>query len=558
MNRILLLLTFCSLYLVTSGQEIISFADAEVKRICVEKWDTNKDGELSKDEAAAVKELGVGFYSNTSIITFEELQFFTGLSTIPNQAFYGCNHLSSIKLPNTITTINGLAFGNCNSLTSLTIPKTVNKIGLCAFQGCESLTSIDIPENISILEQSLFFNCTKLSKITIPSNISVIEDGVFQSCKSLTSVSLPSSVTEIGKYAFNGCTNLKEIKLPEGITKISENMFGGCSNLESVSLPSSVTEIGEWAFLDCSSLKSITIPKKVKSIGRQAFYWLDKLEKVTSLIENPFELYDVFSYKIKDIPLFVPKASADSYKSLTQWNNFKCILYADAPNYFKLKYYLDDELYKSYDVEYGASITKEPDPKKEGYSFTGWSNLPSTMPAEDVTVTGSFTINKYNLVYRVDGVDYKKYKVEYGSPITPEVEPSKEGYTFSGWQDLPSTMPAHDVVVKGVFNVNVYTVTYMIDGIEYRTQKVNYGDKIVPPDAPSKAGYTFEWINVPKTMPAYDIVIEGNYITGITNVDMQDSIIMIHNLKGNKVSTLSKGVNIIRFRDGKIQKRIVK
>lgn len=438
------------------------------------------------------------------------------------------------------------------------IPETVNRIGFAAFDECKDLTSINIPEKVTILELSLFSRCVKLSKITIPSNISVIGDYVFQSCESLTSLSLPSSIKEIGKGAFNGCTKLKEINIPEGIKEITADMFSSCSSLESISLPNSIIDIGDYAFGGCSSLKSITIPKNVKSIGRHAFYWLGKLEKVTSLIEKPFELSDAFSSNINNIPLFVPKASADSYKSLTQWNSFKCILYADAPNYFKLKYYLDDVLYKSYDVEYGASITKEPDPKKEGYSFTGWSNLPSTMPAEDVTVTGSFTINKYNLVYRVDGVDYKKYKVEYGSPITPEVEPSKEGYTFFGWQDLPSTMPAHDVVVKGVFNVNVYTVTYMIDGIEYRTQKVNYGDKIVPPDAPSKAGYTFEWINVPKTMPAYDIVIEGNYITGITNVDMQDSIIMIHNLKGNKVSTLSKGVNIIRFRNGKIQKRIVK
>lgn len=558
MNRFLLSLVFCSLSIISSGQENISFADAEVKRICVEKWDTNKDGELSKDEAAAVNDFGLDFHSNKTITSFDEFQFFTGLSTIPIQSFYGCNHLSSIKLPNGISEIGHMAFDGCKRLTSLLIPKTVKKIGFSTFRGCESLTSINIPENLSILEQALFAQCVKLPKITIPSNITIIEDGVFQSCESLTSVYLPSSVREIGKAAFNGCTKLKEINIPEGVEKITSDMVSGCESLESISLPNSLTEIDGYAFGGCSSLKSITIPKNVKSIGRHAFYFMNKLEKVTSLIEEPFELYDVFSYEIANIPLFVPKASADSYKSLTQWNKFKCILYADAPNYFKLEYYLDGELYKSYDVEYGANISKEPDPQKEGYSFNGWSNLPSTMPAENVKVTGSFTINKYNLVYRVDGVDYKTYKVEYGSPITPEVEPSKEGYTFSGWQDLPTTMPAHDVVVNGVFNVNIYTVTYMIEGVEYRTQRVNYGDPIVPPTAPTKAGYTFDWINVPATMPAHDIVIEGSYTSGITELKSNESVQMIYGLDGNRKNGLQKGLNIIKSDDGKTKKVFAK
>lgn len=558
MNRFLLSLVFCSLSIISSGQENISFADAEVKRICVEKWDTNKDGELSKDEAAAVNDFGLDFHSNKTITSFDEFQFFTGLSTIPIQSFYGCDHLSSIKLPNGISEIGHWAFKGCIRLASLKIPETVNRIGFAAFDECKDLTSINIPEKVTILELSLFSRCVKLSKITIPSNISVIGDYVFQSCESLTSLSLPSSIKEIGKGAFNGCTKLKEINIPEGIKEITADMFSSCSSLESISLPNSIIDIGDYAFGGCSSLKSITIPKNVKSIGRQAFYWLGKLEKVTSLIEKPFELSDAFSSNINNIPLFVPKASADSYKSLTQWNKFKCILYADAPNYFKLEYYLDGELYKSYDVEYGANISKEPDPQKEGYSFNGWSNLPSTMPAENVKVTGSFTINKYNLVYTVDGVDYKTYKVEYGFPITPEVEPSKEGYTFSGWQDLPTTMPAHDVIVKGVFNVNIYTVTYMIDGVEYRTQRVNYGDPIVPPTAPTKAGYTFDWINVPATMPAHDIVIEGSYTSGITELKSNESVQMIYGLDGNRKNGLRKGLNIIKSDDGKTKKVFVK
>ena len=102
------------------------------------------------------------------------------------------------------------------------------------------------------------------------------------------------------------------------------------------------------------------------------------------------------------------------------------------------------------------------------------------MPAKDVTVTGTFTVNKYKLTYKVDGEVYKTYDVEFGAKITPEAAPAKEGYTFSGWKDLPATMPAKDVTVTGTFSVNKYKLTYMVDGKEYKIYNVEYGTTITP------------------------------------------------------------------------------
>ena len=79
------------------------------------------------------------------------------------------------------------------------------------------------------------------------------------------------------------------------------------------------------------------------------------------------------------------------------------------------------------------------------------------MPAADVVVMGSFTINSYTLTYKVDGEVYKSYDVEYGAAITPEPEPTKEGYTFSGWSEIPETMPAHNVTVTGSFTKIIVT-----------------------------------------------------------------------------------------------------
>ena len=73
------------------------------------------------------------------------------------------------------------------------------------------------------------------------------------------------------------------------------------------------------------------------------------------------------------------------------------------------------------------------------------------MPAHDVTVTGTFSINKYKLTYLIDGEEYKSYEVEYGVTFTPEPDPTKDGYMFSGWSNIPETMPAEDITIKGSF-----------------------------------------------------------------------------------------------------------
>ena len=182
------------------------------------------------------------------------------------------------------------------------------------------------------------------------------------------------------------------------------------------------------------------------------------------------------------------------------------------PNSYTLKYILDGEEYKSLNIEYGTTITPEENPTKEGYTFSGWSEIPETMPAHDVTVTGSFSINSYTLKYIVDGEEYKSLTFEYGATITPEENPTKDGYTFSGWSEIPETMPAHDVTVTGSFSINSYTLKYIVDGEEYKSLNIEYGATITPEDNLTKEGYTFSgWSEIPETMPAHDVTVTGEF-----------------------------------------------
>lgn len=187
--------------------------------------------------------------------------------------------------------------------------------------------------------------------------------------------------------------------------------------------------------------------------------------------------------------------------------------------HFQLNYMVDGQIYKSINYEFGETISPEPDPEKTGYTFSGWSQIPSVMPAEDVEVRGSFIANKYTLTYKVGGEVYKTYEIEYGTAPVVEEEPQKEGYTFSGWSYIPSKMPAENVTVIGNFKLNEYTITYVVDGNVLTTNRVGFGMKIVPPNAPEREGYDFTWDEYPETMPSRDLTIEGRYTlsSGIDN-----------------------------------------
>ena len=164
------------------------------------------------------------------------------------------------------------AFFECNSLKSVIIPNSVTIIEEWAFLGCYSLRSIDIPDSVTKMGVSAFRHCNSLKSITIPNSVTNIEHDAFSGCSSLMSIHIPDSVTSIGHNAFKGCISLKNIHIPDSATSIGSNAFEGCASLKSINIPNSVTSIGMWTFENCISLISITIPSSVIAIGMNPFY----------------------------------------------------------------------------------------------------------------------------------------------------------------------------------------------------------------------------------------------------------------------------------------------
>lgn len=490
-----------------------------------------------KQTAEVVKPIN-GNYSGYIIIpecfVFDDLTY--TVTSIGAGAFYGSSGLDSVSIPNTVTSIEKSAFGNCQRITSISIPNSVTYIGEKAFAYCKNLLSCCIPTGITILERGIFTGCKNLKTVTIPNSVMSIEESAFYDCRSLVSANIPENVTTIKDYAFQNCSCLTTLTLPNSLISIGNCAFLGCTSATIVTIPNSVTSMGHGAFSGCNNIISAVVSNNLNNIQYETFYGCTNLKTLiignsTKKISNKAfsncpNLENVYCYaKIVPITdntafedsfveyatLHVPNSSINAYKETTPWKDFKEIVKIDMPKHH-ITYIIDGNEYKSYEVEEDEYITPEPDPTKEGFSFSGWSEIPEVMPDHDVTVTGSFIVNKYKLTYQINGEDYKTYKIEYGATINPEPEPTKEGYTFSGWSWIPSKMPAEDVVVTGSFTANKYKLTYMVDGSEYRVYNIECGSVITPEPAPFKDGYEFSgWSDLPEIMPAHDVTVTGTF-----------------------------------------------
>ena len=227
-----------------------------------------------------------------------------GVKVIGNNAFWWCDSLTNINIPNSVTYIGYNAFSDCRSLTNINIPNSVTNIGNGAFSKCELLTNINIPNSVTNIGDSAFEGCHSLTSINIPNGVKNIRNGTFGGC-SFTNINVPNSVTNIGDRAFASCSSLASINIPNSVTNIGDRAFSLCKSLTDINIPNSVTNIGDEAFSWCESLTSINIPNGVTNIGNGTFEGCWSLtsinipNSVTNIGNNAFSCcYKLTSIKI--------------------------------------------------------------------------------------------------------------------------------------------------------------------------------------------------------------------------------------------------------------------
>ena len=196
------------------------------------------------------------------------------VTSIGDNAFYGCAGLTTVNISKEVKSIGYNAFYKCTGLTDISLPEGVTSICNNAFYGCAGLTTVNIPKGVTSIGANAFHSCTSLTTVNIPEGVTSIGDNAFYSCTSLTDISIPNGVTNIGDNTFYNCIGLTNVNFPKGLKRIGDNAFHSCTGLTNISLPEGVLIIGNNAFYKCKnlSLSDISNLNGVISIGDNAFY----------------------------------------------------------------------------------------------------------------------------------------------------------------------------------------------------------------------------------------------------------------------------------------------
>lgn len=534
-----------------------------LKAISVEEGNTRFD---SRNHCNAIIETS----SNTLRVGCQNTIIPNDVTSIENEAFRGCGGLTSITIPNSVTSIGYYAFSGCSGLTSITIPNSVTSIGGEAFSYCSGLTSIVVEEGnikfdsrsncnaiIETLSNKLIVGC---QNTTIPNSVMTIGAQAFISCSGLTSITIPNGVTTIEGAAFAFCSGLTSVTIPNSVTSIGSQTFLGCSGLTSITIPSSVASIGYQTFLGCSGLTDVyCYAENVPTTNSDAFAYLN-LGNITLHVRPA----SIDSYKTSapwsdfkeivesdylDVANLNIKAGESNTQEISLDNGITDLV----------AFQMDLTLPEGVGIDkagctLSSRITDENQELTIGKLESGAYRITSTslsltpisgndgtllnlkLIAADGCVGGQATISNiifstaesekiimsdktfdisilYNLTYKVDGQEYKDTSIVYNTAIAPEAEPTRDGYTFGGWSELPETMPNHDVEITGRFylygDVNTDEAVDVVDVVDIArfvvaTPSVSFREKLAD-------------LNKDNTVNIADAVALVNHIAGDTN-----------------------------------------
>lgn len=209
----------------------------------------------------------------------------------------------------------------------------------------------------------------------------------------------------------------------------------------------------------------------------------------------------------KEWSIAIPAVMPDAYLVLTP---------VFVEGVFKLTFVVDGVGPLVYDLAYLANTTTPVDPTKVGHTFRAWDQtIPTTMPSEDVTITALFDINTYTIQFNSNlGSALESIDFNYNQSIQNVLSPTRTGYTFEGWSPaLPTTMPAENLSVEALWTINSYDVTFdTAGGNAIEPLSVDFNDTFNLP-TPTRTGYTFKGFveTKPETMPAENLTFTATW-----------------------------------------------
>ena len=246
-----------------------------------------------------------------------------------NAAFY-VNNISYVIGTNSEVRVVGYKSGV--NLGNVSIPSTVQyegkkypvtEIDNNSINGCQTITSITIPASVTIIREGAFNGCGNLTKVEIAEGgLKKIGSWAFAKT-AITKFTIPASVTEVMNDVFNGCTKLTNLQLGVGMSKIPTNMCKGCTSLTSINIPQNITYLGDNSFQNCN-LSAVEIPSGITYFGWAVFKGNNNINKVRTHIEEPNNINsDNFEQTVyNNATLYVPTGTQEIYQNKDGWKKF--------------------------------------------------------------------------------------------------------------------------------------------------------------------------------------------------------------------------------------------
>ena len=411
----------------------LRFADPEVFRVLLDEITTDDGVGLTREDIEGVTNISSWFKGNTAIKTFDELNQFTGLTSIHGGdnthgnigAFEKCTSLKQVALPLSVTTLGGWCFEGCTALETIENLEQITKIGAAAFKDCTSLNKDLYFPNLTALNltssfgnyqyfinsgitgffapnlttgqasddgnnPSWFNGCTKLKRVNL-GKVDAIACRAFMGCSSLEEVLGIQDVVTVGPNAFNGCVNLiQDIELPKCTSILSNGGYYnssafGKSGITSLSIPlvSSVGNGGsnKYGFCSlCPNLTRVEFGNMLTVIGPYAFQGCSALSECyipSGVLEiGSFAFYNCTSLVFDELNL-------PNLTSLGQ-NAFYGVKIR------KLNL---------------SKLTSLPDASSTAQNYGDKSVLEEVVMSTNVTVLPDSTFNGYSALHTVSGLD---------------------------------------------------------------------------------------------------------------------------------------------------------
>lgn len=473
------------------------------------------------------------------------------VTSIGNKAFYNCDNITNISIPESITTLGNSVFYDCNSLTSITIPESVTNIGYDVFLNC--------PVTIFCKEDSYAHTYAK-SKIihhictdenwfpSVEHSGNCGEKAVWKLYDNYLLEIYGSGEMSNLSISSGLRSNISKIIVKENIQSISHDAFSGCENLTEVKLPSTLVTIGEDAFYNCNDLMIINIPRSVISIGERAFYnceirqiHIDDLYSYMNISWDSHSRPYKDSGNYIDFSLIINGLKQDSItipdgitsikpRTFQCINNIKSVIVPDTVTAIGTHAFSNCDNLENITIPKSVTSISDAFYESPNVTILGYSGSYAKLYADENDIPFiSLGLAEFDIIYDANGGENapaSQTKIAHEDIYLSSNIPTKAGYNFIGWKTSLNGNAVYqpgdiyvtnsDLILYAEWQKNKYDINFdNIEGeSETASKTVTFNDSYGILPTPTKIGYTFCGWYLEKE---YTTLIDKNTIVDIAD-----------------------------------------